>query len=356
MISITLATVRHGVKSDFHCKCALAVIIIAIAIHCCGCEADWTVDVIDGGATPPGDCPPSLHVEDDDSISIAYVSRLEQQAVMWHRRKVSRPWTRRHTQHSNFTTPVNMMIDHHGRFHACVVAELSTVYYLHGSTDKIESEKIEDGVRFTCGIALSSDGVIHVFFNRGYQLRHASRHPDELTWAVEAIADGNVEGRTIDSAQAPHGLHVVYGKKDKIYYNHNSGGEWKEEYVSDGQEPSLSFDMSGNPHIVAFDGHDVLWFHKNHLGEWLTDRPFEGGFMQSVDHVGMALDPAGYPTMVVTVLATPWSIESFLVRRKSGAWKVSEVPWAAWTNVAFDAQGRVHAVFADAGGVKHAVQ
>lgn len=78
--------------------------------------------------------------------------------------------------------------------------------------------------------------------------------------------------------------------------------------------------------------------------------------MQSVKDVGMTLDPAGYPTMVVTALATPWSIESFLVRREDDDWKVSEVPWAGRTGVAFDSAGKVHAVFADVEGVKHAVR
>jgi len=108
---------------------------------------------------------------------------------------------------------------------------------------------------------------------------------------------------------------------------------------------------------VAINGDRVDWSHQDAEGTWIVELMFRQSYGKEIKHVGMALDGAGLPAVVVTESnALPWSVESTLVQKRDGKWEAETLPWAPATNIVFDGQQRLHAVFADKEGVKHAVR
>lgn len=335
------------------------LMLVCILSGCCAGSDAWVVESIDSPRAW-GSVPPRVEVADGFVFVHALEDRGREIAVFSLRRD-SKTFKRVFAEYIEFTSGEDFAVDSPSEAHGCVIegeGAARRMVYWFDSASGLRSELIVEGAHWSCSVVQDAGQRKDVFFGRGGELRHAWRDEGEA-WSFETVASTYIGNNALDSARAADGLHVAFSSSGELHYAYLNENEdiWEMRRLGDGGYPALDLDGAGQPHIVVMNGTHVDWWHRDVEGSWSVELVFRHHRTKDLKHIGMAVDGAGLPAVVVTEWnPLPWSVETTLVQKRDGKWEEEPLPWAATTNITFDGQQRLHAVFADKEGVKHAVR
>ena len=338
----------------------LIIVLFMPLSSCCRNANSWTIEVVDAHGQAFGHAPPLISAGADDGLMALYVDHSMTRKIILSTQDANMAgWSKVATEIDDFSEAGGFNLTEVSTVHGCAIQGTlanGRLYDVSSDGSGLKANMVAESARWACSGTRDADGRTDLFFGRAKEFWHGWRD-DGDTWSFEIIAEVPIGNSALDSARGPNGLHVVYSSIWKLFYAHMVDEKWEIKRLGNGGYPVMRLDGAHRPHIVVINGTRVDWWRQDAEGVWIVELVYRQSRSKEIKHLGMALDTAGSPVVVVTESnALPWSVETTLVQKRAGKWVEEVLPWAARTNVAFDGQQRLHAVFADEEGVKHAVR
>jgi len=303
--------------------------------------------------------PPRIAVA-DGAVFVHAIDRFDDIMVVLSRHAQSEDWTGRYMGLTRFDPGGDFATDEAGHPYGCLVTNGPSAGRLNSwssSASGLESELVTEGARPSCSVVRNAEGRTDIFFGRRGELWHGWREGSD-GWSFEPVGPASIWSNAVDSARGADGIHVSYSSFGHLFYALYVDNEWSVTRLGEGDQPVMDLDHAGRPHIVVIHGRQVEWWRQDADGVWGMERVYRCGHFAYLRHLSMAIGPEGTPVVAVHEggESLPWSVRSTLVSKRDGEWQEEVLPWTECSSIAIDGQQRLHVVFADREGVKHAVR